>query len=394
MMRWLTVLLLGAVLAGCADKRKTLPPADPPPPSTSVSSARVDHGTLETVSGVRILTLEGTPEQMGRAAGRFLRGDIRRVVRDMIADGVGAEAEAYANILRGGGVMEAHQHDDFRREVRAMAEAAGVKVDDLMLLQYFGDVRRCIEGPGSSAMCTSFAMMPPLTKEKTCIVGRNFDYFDHGVGEYASILVHYKPEGKIPFVTVTWAGIVNGWTLMNARGLVVSNDTVFEGDNSLKGQSTCFLLRYVAERARTVDEGIELVKKADRSCGTAMLIASGDEPDAAIVEFDSKSIAVRRAEHGFVGADNGFLKLYRRSTGDYYGRIKTAFDLARRHAGRVMIDTPIAEAEGVPIESMNLHCVTLDAGARTLRVAMGKIPAYRLPFKTFKLTDAGLVESP
>ena len=73
--------------------------------------------------------------------------------------------------------------------------------------------------------------------------------------------------------------------------------------DSLEGISTCFMLRYVAERARTVDEGIKLVRKGPRSCGTCILIASGNPPDGALLEFDNKRFVARRPKEGFVGAD-------------------------------------------------------------------------------------------
>ena len=44
-------------------------------------------------------------------------------------------------------------------------------------------------------------MLPPLTRGNACIVGRNFDYYDHGVGRYASLIIYYRPEGKTPFMT-------------------------------------------------------------------------------------------------------------------------------------------------------------------------------------------------
>ena len=358
---------------------------------------RVAHGELREVNGARILELDGTPEQMGAAYGTLLKPVIQRVVREMIVEGIGFGDDAYANIQRGSGEMEPFQPEHFRRELSAMAAAADVEYRDLLLLQYFGDVRRCIAGAGSSPLCTSFAILPPLTREQTCIVGRNLDYFDHGVGDYASLLVHYRPRDRIPFVTVTWAGIINGWTLLNGAGLAVSNNTAFGAEHhSLRGISTCFLLRLIAESARTVEEGVDLIRASARSCGTSMLVASGNPPDAAIVEFDAQSLAVRRPKHGFVGADNSFRSLYCDATEtqwgySFYSRVGRALALARRHSGEVDVNTTIAGAEGVPIEYMNLHCAQVDTGQRVLRVAMGRIPAYRLPFRSFQLTADGLI---
>lgn len=352
----------------------------------------VAHGRLETLNGYRVLTVEGTPGEMGRACGELLGPTIRRVVRDMITDGIGREREDYDNMLVGSRIMARHQPAEYLDELRAVARAAAVEYEDLLLLQYFGDVRRCTRGAGSAQLCTSFAVLPPLSRGETCIVGRNFDYFDNGVGEYASLIAHYRPTGRIPFVTVTWAGVINGWTLLNEKGVVASNNTTFGAKSqSLEGISTCFLLRRIAEHADSVAAGLRIIREADRSCGTAMLVASGNPPDAAVVEFDAASLVVRRAEGGFVGAANTCLALNRDGVDDYSGRIGRAFELAREYRGRVALDTRLADGEGVPIDGMNLHCAQLDATALRLRVAMGRIPAYRLPSRAFRLTAKGLV---
>lgn len=365
-------------------------------PSNAQEPREVSHGRLETIHGYKVLSLEGTPQEMGIAYGTLLQDTIGRVVKDMITDGIGQGKEAYANIIAGSKVMEQHQPKDYLEEVQAMATAADVAYQDLLLLQYFGDVRRSIEGPGSSSLCTSFAILPPHTEEGLCIVGRNLDYFDNGVGDYASLLVYYQPRGKIPFVTVTWAGIINGWTLLNAKGIVVSNNTSFGGrSNSLEGISTCFLLRAIVERAEHLDQGIEIVQKAARSCGTNLLIASGRPPAAAILEFDHAEITVRKAANGFVGAANSFLKLYDEDPAGeaaYWGRIGTAFSLVQERGKRITLEDNIASADGVPIESMNLHSAMIDATHLRLRLAMGRIPACTLPYKGFRLTDKGLVE--
>jgi hypothetical protein len=115
----------------------------------------VPHGRLETLSGYKVVSVEGTPEEMGTAYGKLLGPTIRRVVKAIITDGFGKEADAYQNVLKGSKVMERFQPPEFLAELKAVAAAAKVSYDDLVLLQYFGDVRRCITGPGSASMCCS-----------------------------------------------------------------------------------------------------------------------------------------------------------------------------------------------------------------------------------------------
>lgn len=354
----------------------------------------IPHGRLEVINGCTVVSLDGTPEEMGAAHGQLLGETIRRVVRDVITEDICSDADARANVMAGSKRMETHQPAEYLAELRALAAAAAVSYDELLLLQYFGDVRRGITGAGHSSLCTSFAVLPPNTRGNVCLVGRNFDYFYGDVNEYASVIIYYRPAGKIPFATITWAGVINGWTLLSANGIAVSNNTVFgDGRNSLEGMSTCFLLRHVAERARTVQEGIDLISNAPRACATNMLIASGNPPDAAIIEFEHDALTVRRPKAGFVGAGNGFLKLHREDAEATPGfRLETAESLARAKPGALTLDDNIAGAEGVPITGINLHSAMIDATNLRLRIAMGAPPACKLPYQSFRLTDKGLAQ--
>ncbi len=364
----------------------------PAPPATAAAVKEVPHGRLETLNGYRVLTVDGTPAEMGRAYGTLVGDTVRRVVADLITNGVAADADARRNLHAGSAMMARFQPPEYLEELQALAAAAAVKYEDLLLLQYFGDVARAIEGPGHSPLCTSFAVLPPAAAGRTCIVGRNFDYFDRGIGDYASLLVVYRPAGRLPFVTVTWAGVANGWTLLNAKGVAVSNNTAFGGGAaSLEGLSTCYLLRHVAERAATVPAGVELVKRAARACATNMLIAGGEPPAAVIVEFDHTQVVVRAPMDGLVAAANSFLQLGEPAGATPYlgGRLERVHELVTAERGKVTLASKLAGADGVPIVGMNLHSVMLDTSARRLRVAMGRIPAFRLPYRAFRLSAAG-----
>jgi len=252
----------------CCSHNGEPPPVQAPPSETAVAGeppvAPTDADakcSVRTINGCTVVTLEGTPEEIGTFYGKALGPTIKRVIADMITNDFGRDPEAYRNVLAGTLVMEQFQPREYLAELHAIAEAADVPYENLLMLQYFGDVRRAIEGPGASALCTSLAVLPPNTREQACIVGRNFDYYDNGAGEYASIIAHYRPAGKIPFVTITWAGIINGWTLINERGMVFANNTCWGEADSLEGISTCFLLRRLAEETSTLKEAIEMVNR-------------------------------------------------------------------------------------------------------------------------------------
>ena len=412
--------------SGDAAKPSAPKPAAPAPGLV----AETDGGRLRAVNGIRVLELWGTPEQMGRAHGTLLKQDIRRVIADVIDGSARPEW-----ILEGTRVMERHQHERHRREMRALAAAAGVDYMKVVALQLFGDAERAhvpkageIEAgeieegewmndlpppdlpdinelleragrriPGAYA-CTNFAMFGPATATGECIAGRNFDFWYQEVAAYASLIIHYRHERPLrSFVTFTWAGVVNGWTLMNDAGVCTANNLSLGMESSLEAISTCFLLRLVAEEAGSVAEGIELARRASRSGGTAMLVAGGSPPDAVELEFDHAEFHVRRAHEGWVIADNGSRIIGRdpplKPEEGTLGRYGTLMGLIKRNYGRIDRTMNFAAARGVALEGINLHSAMLFPKDLTFAVSMGTVPACRAPFRRFRMTPTGLVSA-
>jgi isopenicillin-N N-acyltransferase-like protein len=388
-------------------------------PALSADPVERAGGTRQRMNGYLVLHLRGTPEQMGRQHGLLLKSYVQRMIRDLILEGEADTPEEHARLVAGAMVMDEYLEPEFRQELRALAEAAEVDYGDLVLAQLFGDVQRALprrsytsttswDTPSSTyptddetpapdpwMQCTSFAVFGPATKTGECIVGRNMDFWDQGVSSWGAVLIHYKPDRGIPFMTTSWAGIINGWTAMNARGIVTANNTSYDGkSDSLEGLSTCFMVRKVAQYAATVEEGVEIVENTPRACGTNLTIAGGDPPNAAIVEYDHENVAVRWAEDGAVWAANDFQKLYQREESSYsyyyssrYDRLK---ELIEEHHGRIDRTMNFAAAEGVPLRYINLHSALIFTRDLRFNVSMSLTPAADHWYRPFRLTPDGI----
>jgi len=361
-------------------------------------SAPYPAGHRARLSGYTVLHLAGDGPELGAQHARLAGRLVRQVVNDVIIEGEGAGR--YEELIRGAMVMEKYLPDDYRSELRALADGTGCEYEDIVALQLFGDVER-------GQQCTSYAVFGPATRTGECIVGRNMDYWDHGVTRYAACLIHYYPARGIPFMTTSWCGIINGWTAMNDYGIVCANNSSFGGKDSLEGLSTCFMVRKVVQFARTVEEGVRIVQETPRACGTNLIIAGGDPPQAAIVEYDHEGVAVRWAKRGYVAAANGFHALNRHSPEDpedeqasdaevgysyYLSRDDILRKLIRQNYGLIDDTMNFAAADGVPIRSMNLHSALLFPQRRAFRVSMGKCPAADYPYRRYRLTELGIVE--
>jgi hypothetical protein len=219
------------------------------------------------------------------------------------------------------------------------------------------------------------------------------DFWDHGVSQWGGMLMHVRPDRGRPFMTTTWAGIINGWTAMNVDGIVCANNSSYDGkSDSLEGLSTCFMVRKVAQYASTVEEGVKIVQDTPRACGTNLIVAGGSPPNAAIVEFDHESAAVRWAERGYVCADNSFEKLYETESAYRYTGYRSARlrELIEGSYGKIDRTMNFASAEGVPLRSINLHSALLFPGALEFRVSMTQKPAADHWYRPFRLTPEGI----
>jgi hypothetical protein len=380
------------------------------PVTCDPSPAFAEGGRRERMNGYLVLHLQGTPEEMGRQHGLLCKREVQRMVKDLLLEGECASREQHARMVQGAMVMEKYLEPEFRRELRSLAEAAEVEYGDIVLAQLFGDVQRAQRsssggtrvrddsGMGVSPMtdpwqCTSFAVFGPATRTGECIVGRNMDFWDHGVSSWGGVLIHYRPDRGLPFVTTSWVGIINGWTAMNTAGIVSANNSSFDGkSDSFEGLSTCFMVRKVAQYAKTVDEGVEIVKSTPRACGTNLIVAGGNPPNAAMVEFDHQEVGVRYAQDGWVAADNSFQALYRtRSSYSYLGyRAERLKDLIEENYGKIDRTMNFASAEGVPLRSINLHSAMLFPGDLRFNVSMTQKPAADHWYRPFRLTPTGL----
>ena len=347
-----------------------------------------------------LLTVRGSPKERGAAHGKLLEAEVRKLVKSVKAyllptpENKDAQAK-FEQCLDGARVMKKFIDADVNEELEACAQAAGVDPTELLLTQLFGDVNRA---KGFTSFCTAFAAFGPETSDGRLLVGRNFDYAGHGLEGTLPLILQEIPSGPgagRSFGTVGYAGILNGWTAVNEDGLCASNNTLFGGKDRLEGVSTCFLLRQIVERCKTVEDGVALIQKAQRACTTGMLVAGRNvkaEWDARFVEFDAELCEVVAPTDGVVLSSNMRQKL---AVGDSpptlnpscprFRALKAVLDKSK--GSLKFNDAAPVGAFGVYMR-INLHCALLDPQAHLLKVAFsdgsGK-PAAEFPFYTFEI---------
>lgn len=268
----------------------------------------------------------GTPEQLGEQHGEILRDEIRGMLEALNhhvvygqpgINGVGLRAGAAA-ISR---LMEKRVARPYLREMRALARAADVPYRQILLLNCVDDVLANLYQLGElfgRLGCSAFAAFGPRTSETDLLCGRNLDYFvPSAAGEdvWAAtsyirqhvVAVEYSPIGVRRFVSVGWPGFIGVATGMNDGGLCLGSLTVSTRRNWPMGTPATFIYRDILERTSTLEAAIALLRRNPRTQGNNLLLGSGEERDARVVEFTPWDLVVRQPTDGWICATNHFV---------------------------------------------------------------------------------------
>jgi isopenicillin-N N-acyltransferase like protein len=88
-----------------------------------------------------------------------------------------------------------------------------------------------------------------------------------------------EPEGRVPFVNVTYAGFIGSVTGMNAEHVSVG-EMGGGGRGHWDGTPMALLVRRVLEEAKTLDDAVAIFRDTPRTCEYYYVVADGDEKNA------------------------------------------------------------------------------------------------------------------
>ncbi len=218
------------------------------------------HGLLCKAGTKRVLIVAGTPEQMGGAHGRLLSDLVPQVMpRTMALVGAGLAVQKgewfYDCIDEIYRHASPHTPERFIRECRAMAIGAGITERDAFCGNFFPELFHC----------SGVAVRNTASADGRVVHARVLDYMrDINLQRY-TVLQVFIPEGGIPWMSVGYAGFLGTVTAMNAHGLAIG-EMGGHGEKVWDGMPMTFLMREIAERAETVDQALEIMRKNPRTC--------------------------------------------------------------------------------------------------------------------------------
>jgi outer membrane lipoprotein-sorting protein len=222
--------------------------------------AREGSGRLEMVDGTRVLVLKGTPEEMGRQHGVLLKKDVRRLV-DHILFGVGVGSSFDKGEWVLGQIEVAQQRlnlfmdERYLREMDSLASAAGLPREEVRLANFFPELFHC----------SGFAVFGKATVGGRLYHGRILDYL-RGMGlEQSAVVMVLQPDRGNAWVNVGYAGFIGSVTAMNEKHVAIG-EMGGRGQGRWYGKPMAELVREVMEKANTLDEAVEIMRKGPRTC--------------------------------------------------------------------------------------------------------------------------------
>lgn len=145
--------------------------------------------------------------------------------------------------------------------------------------------------------CTSLAVWNENTEDGDLLIGRNFDFYVGDDFAKNKLVEFVQPEEGIPYMSVSWPGMIGVVSGMNKEGITV---TINAGKSKipLTAKTPISLVtREILQYAKNIDEAIAIAKKRKVFVSESILVGSAADKNAVIIEVSPKNFGVYRVQN-------------------------------------------------------------------------------------------------
>jgi tetratricopeptide (TPR) repeat protein len=145
--------------------------------------------------------------------------------------------------------------------------------------------------------CTSLAVWNENTEDGDLLIGRNFDFYVGDDFAKNKLVEFVEPETGIPYMSVSWPGMIGVVSGMNKEGITV---TINAGKSKipLTAKTPISLVtREILQYAKNIDEAIAIAKKRKVFVSESILVGSAKDKNAVIIEVSPKNFGVYKVEN-------------------------------------------------------------------------------------------------
>lgn len=279
-MRRFTLSIVAIVfIAPCVAEEKRFP------------EAKSGKGELKYVNGVPVLTLEGTPEEIGAQFGELaLKPAKKQLIGrvDSYMKQIGWE-KAFATMLKFSGLVYVMFPKANQIELATAAKIAEVDKNLLTALNAIPDMAKM-------GGCSTLVVEPGRSSTGGPLFGRILDWppFEE-LPDYTLVIV-YRVPGKHVVAAVTLPVLLGTLSGMNDAGLSLAINEITESKDesnsrNLNGMPMLFLFRKILEECTTVDEAEKMLKAHERTTWYCLTVC--DQKGGCVFEVTPRNV-VRR----------------------------------------------------------------------------------------------------
>lgn len=156
------------------------------------------------------------------------------------------------------------------------------------------------------AGCTAFGAWGNATESGHLFTGRNFDWEAAEVFSRDRVVIMCEPDGGIPFISLSWAGMAGVVSGMNRAGISV---TINGAPSSLPSETAtpvAMVARDVLQMSHNLNEALNIISNARAFVSTLWLVGSKTDGRFVVVEKTPEKTNVREPEGDTIVSANHF----------------------------------------------------------------------------------------
>lgn len=154
--------------------------------------------------------------------------------------------------------------------------------------------------------CTSFGVWNQYSSDSSLLIGRNFDFYMGDAFAENKIICFEKPDNGFGFMTVTWGGMIGAVSGMNERGITVTINAAKSGIPMSARTPISIVAREILQYASSIDDAWQIAQNRKTFVSESILIGSGDENRAVIIEKAPFGIALVNPSENYIVCANHF----------------------------------------------------------------------------------------
>ena len=255
------------------------------------------------------LYIKGNPLQLGYNNGALTRDLMQKQEEIFFSKVEGFVPSKFKqNLLRGflkwyNRKMYLNVREDYQAELYGLSQYSSDKYDFIapkflrsMYLHGAHDIGHAMQDL-MVVGCTSLAIWNENTEDGDLLIGRNFDFYVGDDFSKNKLIEFVEPEEGIPYLSVSWPGMIGVVSGMNKEGITV---TINAGKSKipLTAKTPISLVtREILQYAKNIDEAIAIAKKRKVFVSESILVGSANDKNAVIIEVSPDNFGVYKVEN-------------------------------------------------------------------------------------------------